>query len=106
MICLEKNTLINNLLNECRESNLRCQLNGQPLQYQEAWMKEYESNIVDVKSQEDEILAAITEINNYRNNELQRLLALAKEYIAVRQQNAEKECFSSKEGFIDRLFRK
>lgn len=106
VVCLEKNTLINNWLNNCRESNRQCQLNGRPLQYDETLIKEYESKIADVKPQEEKIVAVITEINNYGNNELQQLLALAKEYIVVRQQNVEKECFSSKGGFIDGLFRK
>lgn len=93
----ENNAIYREVVNSYCESNQLCQLKEQPPQYEESIIKEYESKIVDVKPEKDEILAAITEISNYSNNEIQQLLALAREYIFVKQQNANKKCFSPKE---------
>lgn len=76
--------------------NANCQALGQPSQYNEAAIKEYENKIVDVRPRQDKIDAALTEISNYSLNEIQQLNNLAREYIVVKQQNAYKNCFTNK----------
>lgn len=69
---------------------------GQPLQYNEAAIKEYEVKKVDVKPKQDKIAMALTEISSYPLNEIQQLNYLVREYIVVKQQNASKNCFINK----------
>lgn len=76
--------------------NANCQALGQPLQYNEAAIKEYEDKKVDVKPKQDKIAMVLTEISSYPLNEIQQLNYLVREYIVVKQQNASKNCFINK----------
>lgn len=90
------NALSNALIDECKSVNAGCQSLGQPPKYSETIIKEYENKIIDVKPRQDKILAALTDISKYNQNEIPQLSNLALEYIAVKQQNAYKNCFSYK----------
>lgn len=82
----------------CQQVNQQRQAFGQPLEYAEAVIESYKSKIIDIEPQRKNLLTAMDEISKYNQNEIQQLLALAREYIAVKQQNAYKKCFSDKEG--------
>lgn len=93
----EKNATLKALINNCQQCNQLSQSQGQTPHYEEATIIGYEKEIVDVKPIQDDVFAAIIEVSNYNNKEIQQLLALAREYIAVKQQNANKKCFPNKE---------
>lgn len=93
----ETNAINQALINNCRQTNQQCKLLGRSSQYDEAVIKEYESKIVDVKHQQEEINKNIIEICNYNNDIIQKLIGLVREYIFIKKQNAIKQCFSKKE---------
>lgn len=86
------------LIANCLQVNQQHQALGQPPEYDESEIKRYESEIINVESQQNEITAALTEISKYTQTKIPKLTALAREYIAVKQQNAYKRCFPNKEG--------
>lgn len=94
----ERNEIYRALVASCQQANQQQQFLGQPPKYNESEIKIYESKIVDVESQQNNILAAVAEVCSYSQNEIQQLTALAREYIAVKQKNAYKSCFPNKEG--------
>lgn len=96
-IC-NQNAIRTALITNCQQSNQQHQSLGQPPKYDEAEIKRYESEIVNVELQQNDIIAAINEVNKYSQTEIPQLTALAREYVAVKQKNAYKRCFPSKEG--------
>lgn len=97
VIC-ERNALHRALIENCRQNNQQNQLIGQPPKYDECEIKKYENEIVDVTSQQNDIIAAIVEVSKYNQNEIMQLSALARDYISIKQQNAYNKCFLGKEG--------
>lgn len=91
-----RNSLCDAQIHRFNTINVNCQALGQPLQYNEAAIKEYEVKKVDVKPKQDKIAMALTEISSYPLNEIQQLNYLVREYIVVKQQNASKNCFINK----------
>lgn len=96
IIDVRNNALFNANISFYREENEKCQRFGQLPQYSEEAIKKYEDQIVDVKPRQDKICAALTEISGYNQNEILQLCNLARGYVAERQQNAYKQCFSAK----------
>ena len=96
-IC-ERNAIKRALVVNCQQLNQQLQSQGQPPKYGEAELKKYESEIINVESQQNDIIVALTEVSNYSQAEIPQLNALAREYIAVKQKNAYKSCFPDKEG--------
>lgn len=91
------NALYIALINNCKETNERCQLSGKPLQYDESIIKEYKSKIVKLEPKQNEIVEAIAKVNNYNQVEVPRLSVLVREYIAIKQKNAYKKWLGGKE---------
>lgn len=98
IVVCNQNAMRQALISNCRQVNQQRQLLGQPPEHDETEIKKYEGEIVNVESQLNEIIAALTEIIEYNQNEIPQLTALAREYIAVKRKNAYKECFPEKEG--------
>ena len=94
----DKNAIKRALVMNCQELNQQLQSRGQPPKYEEAELKGYESEIINVESQQNDIITALTEVSKYSQAEIPQLNALAREYIAAKQQNAYKSCFPTKEG--------
>ena len=92
------NAMCNALIDNYKSVNAGCQSHGQQPQYSEATIKECENKIIDVKPRKDKILAALTDISKYNQNEIPQLSSLAREYIVVKQQKAYDNCFSNKRG--------
>lgn len=92
-----RNELYQALVRNCEQSNQQHQAFGKPPKYDETEIESYKNEIVDVEPQRRDLLAAMEEVSKYNQNEIQQLSALAREYIAVKQQNAYKKCFPSKE---------
>lgn len=86
------NALYQALVIECQQENQKCQAFGQPPQHSEVEIENYKSKIIDIQPQREKLLAAMEEISKYNQDEIQRLSALAREYIAVKQQNEHKKC--------------
>lgn len=96
IVVCHKNASLQALITNCHQCNQYCQSVGKTPKYDEEIIMGYEKEIVDVKPIQDDICATIIEISEYNNEEIQQLLALAREYIAVKQQNANKKCFPDK----------
>ena len=92
------NALYQALVTNCQQSNQRHQALGQTPEYSEAEIEIHKSKIIDIEPQRENLLAFMREVSKYDQNEIQQLSALAREYIAIKQQNAHKKCFHSKEG--------
>lgn len=92
------NALYQALVTNCQQSNQRHQALGQTPEYSEAESENHKSKIIDIEPQRENLLAFMREVSKYDQNEIQQLSALAREYIAIKQQNAHKKCFHSKEG--------
>lgn len=90
------NALYQALIANCQQSNQQHQALGQPPEYSEAEIENYKSKIIDIERQRENLLAIMEEVSKFNQNEIQQLSALAREYIAVKQQNAYKKCFSDK----------
>ena len=91
------NALYQALMTNCQQSNQRHQALGQPPEYSEAEIEIHKSKIIDIEPQRENLLALMNEVSKYNQNEIQQLSALAREYIATKQQNAYKKCFHGKE---------
>jgi len=91
------NALYQALITNCQQSNKRHQALGQPPEYSEAEIEIHKSKIIDIEPQRENLLALMNEVSKYNQNEIQQLSALAREYIATKQQNAYKKCFHGKE---------
>ena len=91
------NALYQALITNCQQSNQRNQALGQPPEYSEAEIEIHKSKIIDIEPQRENLLALMNEVSKYNQNEIQQLSALAREYIAIKQQNAYKKCFHGKE---------
>ena len=91
------NALYQALITNCQQSNQRHQALGQPPEYSEAEIEIHKSKIIDIEPQRENLLALMNEVSKYNQNEIQQLSALAREYIAIKQQNAYKKCFHGKE---------
>lgn len=98
IVVCNQNAIRRALISNCQQANQQRQLLGQPPKYSEIEIKRYESEIIDVGSQQNDIIATMAEVSKYSQTEIPQLTALAREYIAVKQQNAYKRCFSPKEG--------
>lgn len=96
-VCVS-NALYQALVTNCQQSNQQHQALGQSPEYGEAEIEIYKSKIIDMEPQRENLLALMEEISKYNQNEIQQLSALAREYITIKQQNAYKKCFHSKEG--------
>lgn len=96
-IC-NRNAIKRALIMKCQQINQQLQSQGQLPKYSEAELKGYESEIINVESQQNDIIAALTEVSKYNQTEIPQLNALAREYIARKQKNAYKNCFPAKEG--------
>lgn len=94
----DRNAIKRALVMNCQELNQQLQSRGQSPKYGETELKGYESEIVNVESQQNDIIAALTEVSKYSQAEIPQLNALAREYITTKQQNAYKNCFPAKEG--------
>lgn len=94
VVYCEQNAIYQALINNCHSVNQQCKLLGQPSEYDEAVIKEYESKIVDVKLQQEEINKNIIEICNYNKDKIPQLISFVREYIFIKKQNASKQCFS------------
>lgn len=97
VICVS-NALYQALVINCQQANQKRQAFGQPPQYSEVEIENYKSEIIDIQPQREKLFTAMEEISKYNQNEIQRLSALAREYIALKQQNAYNKCFPAKEG--------
>lgn len=97
VIC-DRNAIKRALVMNCQQLNQQLQSQGQPLKYGEAELTAYESEIINVESRQNDITAALIEVSKYSQTEIPQLNALAREYIAIKQQNAYKNCFPAKEG--------
>ncbi len=93
-----QNAIRRRIINNCIQINQQRQSCGQPPQHSDAEIKGYESEIINVESLQNDIIAAITETSKYNQNEIPKLIGLSREYIALKQQNAYKSCFPAKEG--------
>ena len=97
---IEKYITVNegNIVNKKMVANFR-QMNkilleeGKPPMYDELAIKEYESRIIDIQPMQGEILQILKEICDLNQREIVQLTGLAKGYIAVKRQNAEKTCY-------------
>lgn len=96
-IC-DRNAIKRALVMNCQQLNQQLQSQGQLPKYSEAELKGYESEIINVESQQNDIIAALTEVSKYSQTEIPQLNALAREYVAIKQKNAYKNCFPAKEG--------
>lgn len=94
----DSNEIKRALIKNCEQINQQLQSQGQLPKYSEAELKEYKIEIINVEFQKNDIVAALTEISKYSLNEIPQLNALAREYIAIKQKNAYKNCFPAKEG--------
>lgn len=97
VVCVS-NALFQSLVINCQQINQQHQAFGQPPEYAETEIESYKSKIIDIEPQKQNLLAVMDEISKYNQNEIQQLSALAREYIAVKQHNEHKKCFSDKEG--------
>lgn len=97
VVCVS-NALFQSLVINCQQANQQHQAFGQPPEYDETEIESYKSKIIDIEPQKQNLLAVMDEISKYNQNEIQQLSALAREYIAVKQQNERKKRFSDKEG--------
>lgn len=93
-----RNAIKQALIMNCQELNQQLQSQGQPPKYEEAELKGYKSEIINVEAQQNDIIVSLTEVSKYSQVEIPQLNALAREYIATKQQNAYKKCFPVKEG--------
>lgn len=91
------NALYQALITNCQQSNQRHQALGQPPEYSEAEIEIHKNKIIDIEPQRENLLALMNEVSKYNQNEIQQLSALAREYIATKQQNTYKKCFHGKE---------
>lgn len=96
-IC-NRNAIKRALVVNCQQINQQLQSQGQLPKYGEAELKGYESEIINVESQQNDIIAALTKVSKYSQTEIPQLNALAREYVALKQKNAYKNCFPTKEG--------
>lgn len=92
----EGNIIHRKLADSFRQMNRRLLEEGKSPMYDEFTIKEQESKIVDMQSMQGEILKAIIDINDLNQKEIVQLTNLAKGYIAVKRQNAEKACYPGK----------
>lgn len=92
-----RNEIRKALVSSCQQMNKQRQSLGQPPEYSEIEIKRYENEIINVESQQRDIIVAMTEVSKYSQTEIPQLNALAREYIAVKQKNAYKNCFPDKE---------
>ncbi|MCM1249111.1 MAG: hypothetical protein NC251_11850 [Lachnoclostridium sp.] len=90
------NALYQALVTNCQQNNQQNQALGQPPEYSEAEIETHKSKIIDIEPQRKNLLAIMEEISQYNQNEIQQLSVLAREYIAVKQQNAYEKCFFDK----------
>lgn len=90
------NALYQALVMNCQQSNQQHQAIGQPPEYSEVEIETYKSKIIDLEPQRKDLLAIMDEVSKYNQNEILQLSALAREYIAIKQQNAYEKCFSGK----------
>lgn len=91
VICVNNVLLYQASIINCQQSNQQHQAFGQAPGYDGV-------KIADIESRQKDLLTAMEEISKYNQNEIQQLTALAREYIAVKRQNAYKKCFLSREG--------
>lgn len=97
VIC-NQNAILRRIINNFIQINQQCQLCGRPPEHSDDEIKEYENKITNVESRQNDIVAAMAEASKYNQTEIPKLIALAREYIALKQQNAYKSCFPAKEG--------
>lgn len=97
VVACNQNAIRRRIINNCIQINQQRQLCGQPPEHSDAEIRGYE-NEINVESQQNDIVAAMTEASKYNQNEIPKLIALGREYIALKQQNAYKKCFPAKEG--------
>lgn len=97
IVTCNQNALRRALIASCQNINQQCQLHGQPPEHSNAEIRGYENEIINVESQQNDIIAALTEVSKYSQAEIPQLNALAREYIALKKQNAYKSCFPGKE---------
>lgn len=98
IVVCNQNAIRRALINNCQQINQQQQSLGRPPEHDEAEIKGYENEIINVESQQNEIITAMIEISKYTQTEIPQLTALAREYVAVKQKNAYKNCFPGKEG--------
>ncbi len=84
------------MVTNCQQSNQQHQALGQPPKYSEAEIEIHKGKIIDIEPQRKNLLALMEEVSKYNQSEIQQLSALAREYIAVKQQNVYEKCFSDK----------
>ena len=94
-VCVS-NALYQALVTNCQQSNQQRQVLGQQPEYSEAEIENHKSKIIDIEPQRKNLLAIMEEVSQYNQKEIQQLSALAREYIAVKQQNAYEKCFFDK----------
>lgn len=90
------NALYQALIINCQQSNQQHQAIGQPPEYSEVEIETYKSKIIDLEPQRKDLLAIMDEVSKYNQNEILQLSALAREYIAIKQQNVYEKCFAGK----------
>lgn len=98
IVVCNQNAIRRALINNCQQINQQQQSLGRPPEHDEAEIKGYENEIISVESKKNEIITAMTEISKYTQTEIPQLTALAREYVAVKQKNAYKNCFPGKKG--------
>lgn len=98
IVVCNQNAIQRALIANCRQINQQCQSLGQPPVHGESEIKRYEREIVNVEPRQNEVTAALIEINKYTQTDIPKLTALAREYIAIKQKNAYRECFPGEEG--------
>lgn len=94
-ITVNESSIVNKrLVDNFRQMNKILLEEGKSPIYDELTIKEYESRIVDVQPMQGEILQILKQICDLNQREIVQLTGLAKGYIAVKRQNAEKTCYS------------
>jgi len=93
IVVCNQNAIRRALIANCQQVNQQRQSLGRPPEYDESEIKRYESETVNVESQQNEITAALAEIGKYTQAEIPQLTALAREYIAIKKLNAYRKCF-------------
>lgn len=98
VVACNQNAIRRRIINNSIQINQQRQLCGRPPEHSDAEIRGYENEIINMESQQNDIIAAMTEASKYNQNEIPELIALGREYIALKQQNAYKKCFPAKEG--------
>ena len=91
-----QNAVKDELINLYRENIAQCQAVGKPSQYSEKDIQDIQKQKKDLSIQQAELEKRLGEISAMNQKEMIQLINLSREYIALRMQNAERQCFGGK----------